>query len=314
MFYVPLYIEALRSRPGLVFWLATLAQAALWLLVPLLFYAAPPSDLARLLAVGHEFPLSGDFGPPLAYWLAEIAFRVAGLFGVYALSQICVITTYWCVFALGREIVGATHAAIAVLLMVGILVYAVPTPNFGPAILAMALWALVLLFYWRAVIEGRRRSWYPLGAAAALLLLTTDGELARHLELPSTGWLRRYRVRAHGKVTQADLDRLARGITIDGVEYGPVEAKIDREQGANVWLMLGLREGKNREVKRLAEVLGLTVNRLIRVSFGPFALGDLPPGGLSEVKPRVLKDQLGLKLAAALGLDSRPAQHSKRRP
>ncbi len=174
MFYVPLYIEGLRSRPVLVFWLATLAQAALWLVVPLLFYAAPPSGLAQLLAVGHEFPLNGDFGPPLAYWLAEIAFRVAGLFGVYALSQICVIATYWCVFALGREIVGATHAAIAVLLMAGILVFTVPTPNFGPAILAMALWAAALLFYWRAAIEGRRWSWYPLGGAAAFLLLTTD--------------------------------------------------------------------------------------------------------------------------------------------
>jgi 23S rRNA pseudouridine2605 synthase len=137
-----------------------------------------------------------------------------------------------------------------------------------------------------------------------LLLLTTDGELARHLELPSTGWLRRYRVRAYGKVTQADLDRLAKGITIGGVQYGPVEAKIDREQGGNVWLMLGLREGKNREVKRLAEALGLTVNRLIRVSFGPFALGDLPSGQVSEVKTRVLKEQLGAKLSAELGLSS----------
>jgi len=147
-----------------------------------------------------------------------------------------------------------------------------------------------------------------------LLLLTTDGELARHLELPSTGWLRRYRVRARGKVTQADLERLAKGMTIDGVHYGPVEARIDRAQGGNVWLTLGLREGKNREVKLLAEALGLTVNRLIRVSFGPFTLGDLAPGEVSEVKPRVLKDQLGAKLSAALGLDSRPAQHSKRRP
>jgi 23S rRNA pseudouridine2605 synthase len=146
-----------------------------------------------------------------------------------------------------------------------------------------------------------------------LLLLTTDGELARHLELPSTGWLRRYRVRAHGKVTQADLDRLAKGITIDGVQYGPVEAKIDRKQGGNVWLMLGLREGKNREVKRLAETLGLTVNRLIRISFGPFALGDLPSGQVSEVKPRVLKDQLGTKLAAELGLDARSASRGQRR-
>jgi 23S rRNA pseudouridine2605 synthase len=137
-----------------------------------------------------------------------------------------------------------------------------------------------------------------------LLLLTTDGELARHLELPSTGWLRRYRVRAHGKVTQADLNHLAKGITIGGVHYGPVEAKIDREQGSNVWLTLGLREGKNREVKRLAEALGLTVNRLIRISFGPFTLGELAPGEVSEVKQRVLKDQLGAKLSAELGLSS----------
>jgi 23S rRNA pseudouridine2605 synthase len=147
-----------------------------------------------------------------------------------------------------------------------------------------------------------------------LLLLTTDGALARHLELPATGWLRRYRVRAHGKVTQADLDRLAKGITIDGVQYGPVEARIDREQGGNVWLTLGLREGKNREVKRLAESLGLTINRLIRVSFGPFALGDLAPGEVSEVKQRVLKEQLGAKLSATLGLGARPVQRSKRRP
>jgi 23S rRNA pseudouridine2605 synthase len=146
-----------------------------------------------------------------------------------------------------------------------------------------------------------------------LLLLTTDGELARHLELPSTGWLRRYRVRAHGKVTQADLDRLAKGMTVDGVQYGPVEARIDREQGSNVWLTLGLREGKNREVKRLLEALGLTVNRLIRVSFGPFALGELAPGEADEVKQRVIKDQLGAKLAAELGLDAPRTRPSKRR-
>jgi 23S rRNA pseudouridine2605 synthase len=137
-----------------------------------------------------------------------------------------------------------------------------------------------------------------------LLLLTTDGELARHLELPSTGWLRRYRVRAHGRVGQADLDKLVKGMTIDGVQYGPVEARIDREQGSNVWLTLGLREGKNREVKRLAEALGLTVNRLIRISFGPFALGDLPVGEVSEIKQRVVMDQLGAKLAGELGLSS----------
>ncbi|MGV1014125.1 MAG: pseudouridine synthase [Methyloceanibacter sp.] len=135
-----------------------------------------------------------------------------------------------------------------------------------------------------------------------LLLLTTDGALARHLELPSTGWLRRYRVRAHGRVTQEALDKLRDGVTIDGVHYGPVEARIDRAQGANLWLMLGLREGKNREVKRLAEHLGLSVNRLIRVSFGPFALGDLRAGAVEEVKPKVLADQLGAKIAAEFKL------------
>jgi len=177
MFYVPLYVEMLRARPRLLFWAAALAQAALWLAVPMLFYSAPPGDLAQLLAVGHELRFDAGVGPPLAYWLAEIAFRVAGLFGVYALAQICVVTTYWCVFALGRAIVGPTHAAMAVLLMVGISLLTVPTPDFGPPILAMALWAVVLLHYWRAVAGRERRSWYVLGGAAALLLLTTDAAL-----------------------------------------------------------------------------------------------------------------------------------------
>jgi hypothetical protein len=177
MFYVPLYIELLRSRPLLVFWVATLSQAVLWLAVPMLFYAAPPGDLAQLLAVGHEFRFDSGVGPLLAYWLAEIAFRAAGLFGVYALAQICVVTTYCCVFALGRAIVGPAHAAMAVLLMVGISLFTVPSPDFGPPILAMALWAVALLAYWQAVMQGRKRSWYVLGAAAALLLLSTDAAL-----------------------------------------------------------------------------------------------------------------------------------------
>jgi 23S rRNA pseudouridine2605 synthase len=146
-----------------------------------------------------------------------------------------------------------------------------------------------------------------------LLLLTTDGALARHLELPGTGWLRRYRVRAHGRVTEADLDRLRRGMTVDDIRYGPVEAKLDRAQGGNMWLTLGLREGKNREVKRLLEALGLTVNRLIRVSYGPFALGDLPVGEVEEVKGKVLAEQLGPKLAAELGLKA-PVPQGRARP
>jgi hypothetical protein len=177
MFYVPLYLEAIRSRPALVFWLATVLQALLWLIVPTLFYAAPPGELAQVLAIGHEFQFDSDVGPPFAFWLAEIVFRVAGLFGVYALSQICVTTTYWCVFKLGSAILGPAHAAVAVLLMVGISPFTVPTPDFGPAILTMALWTLVLRHYWRAVVEGHQQSWYALGAAAGLILLTSEAAL-----------------------------------------------------------------------------------------------------------------------------------------
>ena len=126
-----------------------------------------------------------------------------------------------------------------------------------------------------------------------LLLLTNDGALARHLELPATGWLRRYRVRAHGRVTQSDLDGLKEGVTIDGVRYGGIEAAIDSVQAGNMWLTIGLREGKNREVRRILGSLALEVNRLIRVSYGPFQLMDLEPGAIEAVKRRVLADQLG---------------------
>ncbi|MEJ1157732.1 pseudouridine synthase [Prosthecomicrobium sp. N25] len=136
-----------------------------------------------------------------------------------------------------------------------------------------------------------------------LLLLTNDGGLARVLELPATGWLRRYRVRAFGEVTQADLDGLKDGITLEGVQYGPIEAAIDRVQGSNVWLTIGLREGKNREVKRVLGHLGLSVNRLIRVSFGPFQLADLGEGEVREIRGKTLKDQLGKRLAEEAGAD-----------
>jgi len=136
-----------------------------------------------------------------------------------------------------------------------------------------------------------------------LLLLTNDGGLKRVLELPATGWLRRYRVRAHGTVTQAALDTLKHGMEVDGINYGPIEAVLEREQGANVWLVVSLREGKNREVKNVLGALGLEVNRLIRVSFGPFQLGDLPIGAVETVKARVLKEQLGKRLAAEADVD-----------
>jgi len=136
-----------------------------------------------------------------------------------------------------------------------------------------------------------------------LLLLTNDGGLARVLELPATGWLRRYRVRAHGDIDQARLDALKDGIAIEGVLYGSVEATLDRKQGDNVWLTIGLREGKNREVKTILGHLGLDVNRLIRVSFGPFQLGELADGTVEEIPRRVLKAQLGERLSLDAGAD-----------
>jgi 23S rRNA pseudouridine2605 synthase len=136
-----------------------------------------------------------------------------------------------------------------------------------------------------------------------LLLLTNDGGLKRVLELPATGWLRRYRVRAHGSVTQAALDQLKDGIEVDGVRYGSIEATLEREQGSNVWMVMALREGKNREVKNVLGALGLEVNRLIRVSYGPFQLNDIPVGGIETVRAKVLRDQLGKKLADAADVD-----------
>ena len=136
-----------------------------------------------------------------------------------------------------------------------------------------------------------------------LLLLTNDGGLARVLELPATGWLRRYRVRANGATDQAQLDTLKQGLTLDGIHYAGIEAVLDRVQGSNVWLTMSLREGKNREIKRVLEHLGLAVNRLIRLSYGPFQLGELETGGLEETRSRVLRDQLGETLLSQSGAD-----------
>jgi 23S rRNA pseudouridine2605 synthase len=126
-----------------------------------------------------------------------------------------------------------------------------------------------------------------------LLLLTNDGALARVLELPATGWTRRYRVRAYGKADDAQMASLAKGTTVEGVVYGPVEVSVDRRTGANVWLTVGLKEGKNREVRKVLSSIGLTVNRLMRVAYGPFQLGSLKSGDVSEVKLSILRDQLG---------------------
>ena len=128
-----------------------------------------------------------------------------------------------------------------------------------------------------------------------LLLLTNDGALKRRLELPSTGWLRKYRVRIKGNPTDADLDPLRQGITVEGDRFQPMTVTLDRVQGANAWLTVGLREGKNREIRRAMTHLGLTVNRLIRISFGPFRLNDMEPGAVEEIKAKVLREQLGLE-------------------
>ena len=126
-----------------------------------------------------------------------------------------------------------------------------------------------------------------------LLLLTNDGELARLLELPASGWIRRYRVRGFGKPSAEALSRLKDGVTIEGIHYGPIEAALDKVQGSNSWLTFAIREGKNREVKRVCEHLGLKVNRLIRTSFGPFELGNLPRGEIEEVPTRMVEALTG---------------------
>ncbi|WP_458758020.1 pseudouridine synthase [Afipia sp. TerB] len=142
-----------------------------------------------------------------------------------------------------------------------------------------------------------------------LLLLTNDGGLARALEHPDTGWLRRYRVRAHGEVTQAQLDQLKNGVEVDGVKYGSIDATLERDQGANVWVTFAIREGKNREVRNVMAHLGLEVNRLIRISYGPFQLGEIAEGQAEEVKSRVLRDQLGEKIVEVSGaLFAKPAR------
>src|SRR5476651_2065243 len=144
MHYVSLIIEFLRARPGVVFWTVAMTQAALWTLMPALLYSAPPGEVPLLLAIGHEFVLGSYLGAPLAFWLGEIAFRIGGAFGLYALAQACIVVAYWAVFTLGRAVVGTKHAVLAVLLMVGISAFAVPSPDFGPAVMAAPLWALAL--------------------------------------------------------------------------------------------------------------------------------------------------------------------------
>ncbi|MFW2589164.1 pseudouridine synthase [Sagittula sp. SSi028] len=149
-----------------------------------------------------------------------------------------------------------------------------------------------------------------------LLLLTNDGGLKRKLELPSTGWLRRYRVRVNGRPTDSDLEPLRKGITVDGETFQPMIVTLDRQQGANAWLTVGLREGKNREIRRAMGDIGLNVNRLIRISYGPFQLGQMKEGEVQEIRRKILRDQLGMEDAPAAGGEAKakPRVQRNRKP
>ncbi len=155
-------------------------------------------------------------------------------------------------------------------------------------------------------LEGRLPRVISIGrldlTTEGLLLLTNSGALSRQLELPANAWTRRYRVRAYGRTTQKALDGLQEGVNIDGIEYGPIRAKLDQQQGDNQWITLSINEGKNREVRNVMRHLGLTVNRLIRTAYGPFQLGKLPKGDYEEVPGKQLREQLGRKLCEQIGL------------
>ena len=150
-----------------------------------------------------------------------------------------------------------------------------------------------------------------------LLLLTNDGEIKRRLELPSTGWLRKYRVRVHGNPEDSDFEPLRKGLTVDGEKFAAMTVSLDRHQGRNAWVTVGLREGKNREIRRAMEAIGLTVNRLIRVSYGPFRLGELKSGSVEEVRQKTVRDQLGLDPVddgSTGGKSPKPRQKPKGKP
>lgn len=176
MRFTSLIVELVRARPRLIFWIVVLLQAAVWLLLPTLLYESPPGGVATVLAFGREYQVGTHLGPPIAFWLADLAFRLAGnhVFGVYLLSQLCFIVTFWALFALSRAIVGGQQAILAILLTCTVTAFAFPSVEFGPAILACPLWALVLLHSWQILGQGRRNSWFALSIAVGVLLLTTS--------------------------------------------------------------------------------------------------------------------------------------------
>src|SRR5580698_1391549 len=179
MRFTSLVIELIRARPRLVVWLVVVLQAILWLLVPLLLYRSPPGDLATVLALGREYRVGTDLGPPLAFWLADIAFRAAGnhMFGVYLLAQLCSVATFWTLFLLARAVVGGQQAVLAVLLTMTVVAFSSPGVEFGPLVLARPLWALLLLHSWQIIGQNRRNAWFAWSIEAGLLLLTAPAAI-----------------------------------------------------------------------------------------------------------------------------------------
>src|SRR6202790_5829421 len=179
MRFTSLVIELIRARPRLVVWLVVLLQAGLWLFVPMLVDRSPPGDLATVLAYGREYQVGTDLGPPLAFWLADLAFRAAGnhVFGVYLLAQLCSVATFWTLYLLARAIVGGQQAVLAVLLTMTILAFSSPGVEFGPLVLARPFWALLLLHSWQLIGQNRRNAWFAWSIEAGLLLLTTPAAI-----------------------------------------------------------------------------------------------------------------------------------------
>lgn len=179
MRFTSLIVELIRARPRLMMWIVVLFQAALWLTVPLLIYRSPPGDLATVLAYGREYQVGTDLGPPLAFWLADIAFRMAGnhIFGVYLLAQLCFIVTFQALFLLARAVVGGQQAVIAILLTLTVTAFSSPGVEFSPLVLARPLWAMLLWHCWQVIGQHRRNAWFALSIEAGLLLLTTSAAL-----------------------------------------------------------------------------------------------------------------------------------------
>ena len=179
MRFTSLVIELIRARPRLVVGLVVALQAVLWLTVSLILYRSPPGDLATVLALGREYRVGTDLGPPLAFWVADIAFRAAGnhMFGVYALAQLCSIATFWTLYLLARAAVGGQQAVLAVLLTLTVLAFSAPGLEFGPLVLARPLWALLLLHSWQLIGQNRRNAWFAWSLDAGLLLLTTSAAI-----------------------------------------------------------------------------------------------------------------------------------------